>query len=398
MPRAVLPGLRRRPATPTPEDRGQSRDPLGQSRRRIAAVATLAVLASACREAAETAPVVALTPFATVSVPPSRNNQVALTDEATACVIDSYEVRVFCTGQTDSSVRAFGRRGDGPGEFRELSKVVGSFDGAVGVVDFELGRLQVFRPVGSELRVTETRVPGIFTPTAPLAATSIVGYRIVVSLAGVEYHHLELELPDGRATWERRYPGSLAGPDCGQEADLYPGTPLPGGGMAFSVCDGRRMAFFVNRDHDAPILVPTQTYAEELPGERDVDQYVAGLRRMFGSEPPSSQVAEYRRRPKRWYRSTTAVDGEGRLWIATNRDRDEYSYLDVYSNREYAGTVRVRSRLLGFDVRDSTLAVVAARAGGVPGSRVVDWYRVYRSSEISRITRTVSTPRSSDSR
>ena len=246
------------------------------------------VLVSACGEPAEQDQIVPLTPFASVPVPLSRNNQVALTDEATACVIDSYEARVFCTGQSDASSHAFGRQGDGPGEFRTLSKVVGSSDGAVGVVDFDLGRLQVFHPTGSQLRVAETRVPSIFTPTAPLAST-VVGYRIAVLISGPQYYHLELELHDGNVTWERRYPGSLAGSDCEQEADLYPGTPLPGGGMAFSVCDGRKMAFFADRDDDAPILVPTPTYAEEMPGERDVDQYVAGLRTLFGSEPPSSQ-------------------------------------------------------------------------------------------------------------
>lgn len=313
----------------------------------LALAGAAAVLVSACGEPAEQDQVVPLTPFASVPVPLSRNNQVALTDEATACVIDSYEARV--------------------------SKVVGSSDGAVGVVDFDLGRLQVFHPTGSQLRVAETRVPSIFTPTVPLAST-VVGYRIAVLISGPQYYHLELELHDGNVTWERRYPGSLAGSDCEQEADLYPGTPLPGGGMAFSVCDGRKMAFFADRDDDAPILVPTSTYAEEMPGERDVDQYVAGLRMLFGSEPPSSQVAEYRGRPKRWYRSNAAVDGEGRLWIATNRDRDEYSYLDVYADREYVGTVRVRDRLMGFDVRGSTLVVVAERAGPSP-SRVVDWYR-----------------------
>ena len=80
-------------------------------------------------------------------------------------------------------------------------------------------------------------------------------------------------------------------------------------------------------------------------GPRDVDQYVAGLRRLFGSEPPESQVAEYRRRPKHWHRQSAAADDQGRLWIATNRD----------------------------------------------------WYRLYRSNDASRTTRTVSMPNSSDS-
>ena len=96
------------------------------------------------------------------------------------------------------------------------------------------------------------------------------------------------------------------------------------------------------------------------------------------------------------YRQSAAADDQGRLWIATNRDRDEYSYLDVHVDREHAWTVRVQSRLMGFDVRDSTLVVLAEQAGDFP-SRVVDWYRLYRSNDASRTTRTVSMPNSSDS-
>ena len=76
-------------------------------------------------------------------------------------------------------------------------------------------------------------------------------------------------------------------------------------------------------------------------------------------------------------------DERGRFWIATGRDRDEFSYLDVYLSREgtYFGSVRVEDRILGFDVAGSTLAVMVERAPtpedpeGIP-ARAVDWYDI----------------------
>lgn len=76
-------------------------------------------------------------------------------------------------------------------------------------------------------------------------------------------------------------------------------------------------------------------------------------------------------------------DEEGRLWIATQRDRDEFSYIDVYlpGDVTYFGSVRIDGRLLGFDLVGATLAVVVERRitaddpDGIP-DRAVDWYDV----------------------
>ncbi len=72
---------------------------------------------------------------------------------------------------------------------------------------------------------------------------------------------------------------------------------------------------------------------------------------------------------------------QGRLWVLTNWDREEFSYLDVFGRSEYAGTVRVRHRAVGFDVLGSTLAVLVERPVGEDGAdgfpdRGIDWYDV----------------------
>ena len=68
-------------------------------------------------------------------------------------------------------------------------------------------------------------------------------------------------------------------------------------------------------------------------------------------------------------------------YVHTQRDLFEWSYLDVYENAEYVGSVKVRDRLRGFDLVGSTLVVLVDRqvgaddADGVP-DRALDWYDI----------------------
>lgn len=61
--------------------------------------------------------------------------------------------------------------------------------------------------------------------------------------------------------------------------------------------------------------------------------------------------------------------------------RDEESFLDVYADAAYYGTVRVRDRIVDFDIIGRTLAVLVERgigpedADGVP-DRAIDWYDI----------------------
>lgn len=73
------------------------------------------------------------------------------------------------------------------------------------------------------------------------------------------------------------------------------------------------------------------------------------------------------------------VDAE----VESQRDRDEFSYVDVYLPGEAAfmGSFRVSDRVMGFDLLGSTLVVVVERqlspddADGIP-DRAVDWYDI----------------------
>ena len=102
-----------------------------------------------------------------------------------------------------------------------------------------------------------------------------------------------------------------------------------------------------------------------------------------GESVPDAAVQQYVETPKdhRLAGQRMIYDHSGRLWIATQRDRDQFSYFDIFEDTVYAGSVQVRDRMLGFDILDSTLVVlverpVARNDSDATPDRAVDWYNI----------------------
>ena len=53
-----------------------------------------------------------------------------------------------------------------------------------------------------------------------------------------------------------------------------------------------------------------------------------------------------------------------------------FSYFDLYVGTEYVGSLKIRDRILGYDLYGSTLAALVERAPDADGivRRAVDWY------------------------
>ena len=254
---------------------------------------------------------VRLSPVASIPAPLSTSTEITLVDEDTACVINSYEVQVRCSDRAGLVVGAFGREGEGPGEFLAMGALERGPDGTIGVFDLRADRMTVFRPDG--VRLSETRVPRLFLPAAPFGSV-ISGYYIALpndTVVGLSVL-ADVDLASGEVLWARDGLDDLVESECGQ---VFPGRPIPGGGYVFQ-------------------LLPERT--------------------------------------------RVVYDAQERLWTATTRDRDRFSYLDVYEGTEYMGTVRVRDRLVGYDILGGTLAVLVDRQPGVDGiaRRAIDWYRI----------------------
>lgn len=372
------------------------------------AAAALLVLAGACSQDYEGDAILlpdaegVFTPavVGTAAVPPSESGQVALlADERVACVFDFYETRVRCMDAEGAAVGVFGRTGEGPGEFGNSDSpnslhLVRGHDGTLGVYDSRLFRFTVFEPSGAY--VSEARMP--FMQPRRSFGTVLTGTVWRGWIADSLMVRYDVNVASGEVVRQEASPSGPWGVDCG-EAEGIDGIPDRAEGWVFVACRDRLI--FVDNTGNATVLsVPT-----ELPDERDVarreeamwigweairgtmmGQEVMARALQMSSDGTYESVVDqalesYRSRPKHYSlgEGNQLFDADNRYWIATQRDTHEWSYLDVYENAEYAGSVRVRDRLRGFDVFGSTLVVLVERqvgpddADGVP-DRALDWY------------------------
>ncbi len=361
-----------------------SPDPVSRSSWAVAALVALA--ATACRNEPPYVAIpepLALFPAAASPAPLSVSKSIALADEETACVVDSYEFRVVCGGPEGEEVVAFGQEGDGPGEFRRLSLVARVSLGRLGVVDGRLNRLTIFNATGD--RVSEVALPPMYLADGIRQATlfgsevDLAAYSPGDSILTRIYS--ELDISSGEFTWKRGDMNGVADTECG---GLDKGVPRPAVGYVFWACR-RELVFFDANDADAATVVTSPAYRDELPSERDVEDFAEGLTRLGGRmamprAAASPYVETFREEPKRWFNVPRALvfDSRDRLWVATTLDRDSFSYFEIWIGTEYAGSIRVRDRAMGFDLFQNTLAVLVERQPGPDGiaARGIDWYDI----------------------
>jgi len=326
----------------------------------------------------------------TVQVPLSQGGSIALlSDENTACVIDSYEVQVRCFNRSGDVVGVFGREGEGPGEFGWLLRLVGGPNHTVGTVDQRLHRFSVFEPSG--VLVGEVLFPGeanLINPVGRFATTfagvSLVTYDADVIQAGAgpggSAALFEVDLASGEVL-RTEVPPIDAEVECGM---INYGFPNLAGGWVYVACEGHMV--FVAEDGRVSVL-QAPTYTGELPNERDIAALEEANRstQRFGGLWDREELERVRNTPKNYHlvSGQQKFDDQGRLWIATQRDRDEFSYLDVYDPVEaaFVASVQISDRIKGFDLLGSTLVVVVERQlapddpAGI-ADRGVDWYDV----------------------
>ena len=358
------------------------------SPRIAAAAAVLAATAGACVPEPDEPGIARLMPTASSEAPLSDNTDVALVTQSVACVVDSYDYQIRCSDRRGLVLGAFGREGAGPGEFRRPAVVERGPDETVAVVDVELARLTLFEPSGAY--ISDTRIPSGFTghklsEGRLFGADFVTFYESNPTVSPVNVGIAEVDVVSGEVVWKRSGIGNMVETECGT---VGMGWPRPGGGHVFWACD-RELVFLDHRDALTARVVASPTYFEELPSERDVDAYRDSFASLSRSMPMpeatvESYVARFRERPKRWLLvggssvSPFGFDNQDRLWVATTRDRDAFSYFDVWIDTDYAGTVRILDRLIGFDLLGSTLVALVERSPGPDGiaPRAIDWYRI----------------------
>lgn len=172
-----------------------------------------------------------------------------------------------------------------------------------------------------------------------------------------------------------RHVREAAGPATGS---FNTGAFGPRGEFVFWMSGGYTLVHFASNGRFLDEF-SSPTYDPELPNASDMDHFVSGYRRIFGTDIPPERAEEYRNKPKPALIPTSALrfDGAGRLWVATTRDREDYSYFDLFDGSRFVGSVRVRDRLLGYDILGDVLAVRVERAyADASGEKVqaIDWY------------------------
>ena len=287
-----------------------------------------------------------------------------------ACVINSFESSIHCADKGDGSVTAFGSEGEGPGEFNALTGIEHGPGGQVSAMDSGRRRLVSFSSDGT--LVSETALPADFQ-TQQLNGDRLFGFKLVISDSFVpNFVPMATDAHSGEIVWERADLAEAAGRECLNGAN---GVIAPGGGLVGQEC-GHELAFFDSQDAPSATVMVSPSYSEALPNERDVSAHVEMVSRIglpMSDAQKEAEAAELRQKPKEWILKPISFrfDGQSRLWVATTRDRDAFSYFDVWADSRYFGHVRVRDRLLGFDVLGSTLVTLVERAAG---ERAIDWY------------------------
>ncbi len=346
-----------------------------------APVVALLCLSGCTSERSDLSETIALSPDASHGAPISTSNDVSILSEEVACVINSYEFHIHCVDRVNGNTTVIGGEGRGPGEFAAPPGIGRGRDGHVVAMDIGEDRLTFFSPNGT--LVSETRLPQSFSPTS-LRDDRLYGFELVMPDFETEflpsYVPMEVDVSSGEVLWKRTDLGDAVDRNCFNPAV---GVSTPGGGLVFQVCE-YELAFFSHKDAPTATVVVSPSYVEALPNERDLAAHMdvmLSLRSLAGPITESEEdaiAAEFLAKPKEWLLkpSTFSFDSQNRLWVATTRDRDAFSYFDIWTDTTYVGAVRVKDRLMGFDIFESTLVTLVERAPDKDdiAERAIDWY------------------------
>lgn len=356
----------------------------------VASMASVGLVMGACDSTAGTnVDAFPLIPIASSPAPLARSGAIALATEDTACVLDTYEVQIHCIYRDDQQTQVFGNRGQGPGEFRYTPQHMARGPaGTVGVIG--MTKMAVFEPSGR--LITEVSLPERVSPAAVIDSILMGEYLEMNRATGIlDRRHLAIDVRTGEILSEGVYPGSMAAEaDCPPpvapsgrrlSTDLGGALRFASGSMVFTTLCRGQMFFLAHPDDESGVVVQRPFYAPEYPSPKDVERYLERCRSpaaTFFQMPCESE--RFRSTPER-YGVHYWVDDQDRLWVLTNRDREEFSYLDIYAATELVGSVRVRHRAVGFDVLRSRLAVLVERPVGPDDpdgypDRGIDWYDI----------------------
>ncbi len=289
---------------------------------------------------------------------------IALVTEHTACLTNSYQRQVHCVTREGNVVGVFGAEGEGPGEFTSGPAVTRGPDGTVATISED--RLALFKSDGR--MVSEITLPIAFLELAAPVGETILAQHFA---GGMHLTPVEIDVATGDLVWERQGLHEVVRTECER---LALGVASPEGGWAFPACQ-RELVFLANRDDRSALVVTSPTHSLELPNDRDIAEA-----EWVNSQYQWYDVDSFKETPKRNHlrRGSLVYDDQRRLWVATERDRAKYSHFDVYRDGEHVGSVRIRDRILAYDIYGPTLTALVERPPDLDGIAhlATDWYDI----------------------
>lgn len=320
--------------------------------------------------------------------PFSHNPNISLVTDSVACVIDSYETQVHCAHRAGAAT-TFGRKGDGPGEYRNPTNILRGPSETIGVIGLQGLSLSDSR--GQFVR--RIQLPGGFVRPSRGGSSVLNGTKLSgLSRGGRElgWQFVRIDMLTGHVLSTSSYPqewpeqcrDSISSRSGQVVSGGVPsiGYATPWGGVVF-FCHKHLAVSGTGRADLVAISIPS--YVDELPNDRDTEDRIRVLKAVQQTAGFTFELEDFRQLPKNWWIRTQSpvYDDMGRTWIGTTRDRDESSYLDVFAGKDFdfLGSVRIRDRLIGYDVLGTTLTTLVERPlvqGEVVARRGIDWYDI----------------------
>ena len=323
---------------------------------------------------------------------PAGVRNIALISPNLACAIDRNEVRVHCVGP-DGRVTAFGRAGQGPGEF-ESPRYLAHGDGgeAIVVYDGGLHRISVFSENGEFLSSAATRYTEPIAWIETLSDSTVLARAMRWMPVDVLPKVLaELNIHTGALGWERHllddHAGDLA---CGTPLRVYQSKlggwiPVGDRDILFTACHGEFLLRFTEEVDERPTFVlRTPTYQERFPSEESVQRTLEEQRSdaASGRWTPGLGAEELRRIPKLWYDART-IDGRRRVWFRSGAGdgvaEPRETLLDVYQVLDesvgFLGTVRLDGDVTSIAAAGDRLVALRDEHDSADG-RTLAWYEI----------------------
>ena len=326
---------------------------------------------------------------ASVTPLPAGAGRIELISPDLACAIDRYMSEVHCV-RPDGEATAFGRSGQGPGEFEYPSHLARG-DGGESIIvhDLPLKRISVFSASGEFLGSAATAdITGIQT-----LSDSTVLARVMRSMPGETLPKVvaELNIHTGEFGWERYVLDDQVGdlacdtPLGWDQTKLGYWIPVGDRDILFTACRGEFLLRFTEEADQRPtVVLRAPTYQERFPTEESVQRALETDRRnaAAGRWSPGLSAEQRRSAPKFWYSART-MDGRRRVWFRSGAGDEgaepRETFLDVYQildeSVEFLGTARLDGDVTNIAAAGDWL--VALRNEHDSGdSRTLAWYEI----------------------